>query len=214
MTLSRITALAATAAIAAVPATALAHSSSKDQRSHHSKSKKSKKRSKVRIFRAASADPSSTTTPGSTGTPSSTTTPGTNPGADVAGTVVSFTNNVLTIKLNDGSSYSGTVTKDTELDCQTATAPVTATPRSGDNGADNGENGQGDHNTGDSRRGDSNISSRQGDNNGDNEQDDDTNAAAAPPCTTDSLKPAVKIHEAELFLKSTGATWRKIEILQ
>jgi hypothetical protein len=115
-----------------------------------------------------------------------------NPGstaAQDAGKVQSFTPGtngapgVLTIKLNDGSTVSGQVTPDTEIECG---APETAM-QSHDRGDDNGG--------------------------GDDQGDDDNNENAAQNCDTSSLVPDTVVHEARLRLSGAGATWDKIELV-
>ena len=56
-----------------------------------------------------------------------------------AGTVVTFANNVLTIKLNDGSTVSGQVSTDTQIVCKTATAQMA--DAGGGSGSSDGNSG-------------------------------------------------------------------------
>jgi hypothetical protein len=110
--------------------------------------------------------------------------------ADNAGTVASFDGTKLTIQLNDGSTVSGTVNNDTEIECEAADMS-----QSNVNSDDEG----GDHNSGD-------------DNNdqGDDNDNDDNNAQN---CDTSSLTPGTIVHEAELKLSGAGAVWDKVELL-
>lgn len=123
-----------------------------------------------------------------------------------AGTVTSFANGVLTITLNDGTTVSGAVTDQTELDCM---APA---QNQGDNGGDdNGgamtnsrndggggsSSGSGDDNGGDSGSGD------------DNGGGDDGNQM----CSTAALTPGTPVAEANLEISSTGASWDKVELI-
>jgi hypothetical protein len=127
--------------------------------------------------------------------------------AQQAGTVTSFTNGILTITLNDGSTVSGAVTTQTELEC---TAPQQQ--NQGDNdGDDNGAaltNARNDHGGG--------SSSGSGDDNGggsgsgdDNGGSDDGNQM----CSTASLTPGTPVAEANLEISSTGASWDKVELI-
>src|SRR5437660_1227867 len=61
--------------------------------------------------------------------------------ADNAGTVQSFSNGVLTIMLSDGSSVSGAVTNDTELECMASDQGQTI--------HEDGDSGSGDQSSGD-----------------------------------------------------------------
>jgi hypothetical protein len=82
----------------------------------------------------------------SAATSSTTTTPTTTVTAPTqsAGTVVSFTNGVLVLKLNDNSTVSGVVGPGTRIDCVSATAPTSGQDQgsqSGDDDADEGPTG-------------------------------------------------------------------------
>ncbi|HET7049573.1 MAG TPA: hypothetical protein VFI54_15015 [Solirubrobacteraceae bacterium] len=108
--------------------------------------------------------------------------------ADNAGTVASFDGTKLTIQLNDGSTVSGTVNGDTEIECEAADMS-----QSNFNSDDEG----GDHNSGDDNN-------DQGDDNDDNEMQN---------CDASSLTPGTTVHEAELKLSGAGAVWDKVELL-
>ncbi len=100
------TVLASAALVVAVPTVALARNGHHHARHHHS-------RVRHLTFKAHRNDVSgSPTTSGSSGTTSGSTSEPT------AGTVTSFTNNVLTITLSNGNTVSGDVTNDTELKCE------------------------------------------------------------------------------------------------
>ena len=110
---------------------------------------------------------------------------------EIAGTVVSFTNGVLTIQLpGDGAgTVSGTVAAGTEIECDDDHAPATATA-SHDGSDDDNNSGPGSG----------------GDDNG----DDDNEAS----CTTNDLKPGARVHEAELTKATDGSTvFKKIELV-
>ena len=111
--------------------------------------------------------------------------------ADNAGTVASFDGTKLTIQLADGSTVSGTVNGDTEIECDAADMSQTSLHRD-----DQGR----DHSGGDDNSG-------PGNNNGDNDDNDMEN------CDTSSLTPGTIVHEAELKLSGAGAVWDKVELL-
>jgi hypothetical protein len=66
-------------------------------------------------------------------------------GSQDAGTVQSFQNGTLTIKLTDGSTVSGAVTPDTEVECQSMNDNFIRADGHGDNGGSD-DNGGGDDN--------------------------------------------------------------------
>ncbi len=111
--------------------------------------------------------------------------------ADNAGTVASFDGTKLTIQLADGSTVSGTVNGDTEIECDAADMSQTSFHR-------------------DDRRRRSQRGRRQGDNNDNNDQGDDNEMQN---CDSSSLTPGTIVHEAELKLSGAGAVWDKVELL-
>jgi hypothetical protein len=173
--------------LAFVPAAAMAR-----QHSHH---KRHHARHHARVHRVTHrrfGDVNNPATTPTTGTPSS----------DAVGTVDSFTNGTLTIKLNNGSSVSGMVTNDTEIECEASSSTVmTDTHRDG-GGGDNGGSGSGD-NAGQNSGGD------QGDQGDDNDQDDQAQQA----CTTANLTPGASVRGAELKISSAGAVWDKVDLV-
>jgi hypothetical protein len=110
--------------------------------------------------------------------------------SDNAGTVASFDGTKLTIMLNDGSTVSGNVTGDTEIECEAADTSDTSFNRDDEGG---------DNNSGDDDAG-------SGDDN-DNDNEDMQN------CGTSSLTPGTIVHEAELKLSGAGAVWDKVDLL-
>ena len=139
---------------------------------------------------------------GSASTATTPTTP-TQPGEENAGTVESFEGGVLTIKLADGSTVKGKVTKDTELHC------VPATPASGTTGDDDqGDGGdQGSWSSGDQAR----ASDFQASDQGDQDQGDDDGAQET--CTPELLKRGALVREAELELTGAGAAWERVVLV-
>lgn len=107
-----------------------------------------------------------------------------------AGTVASFDNATgkLTIALNDGSTVTGTVTPDTEIQCEAANEPAH------DNFFHKNDHGSGSGDQGD--RGD--------DNNNDNND--------MQNCDTSALTPGATVHEAELRLSGAGAIWDRVDL--
>jgi uncharacterized membrane protein YgcG len=134
--------------------------------------------------------------------------------AQQAGSVVDFTNGILTIAFTDSSgtttTISGAVTDQTELEC---TAP--AQQNQGDNdGDDNGgmlTNSRNDHGGGSSSgSGDDNGGSGSGDDNGGSGSGgDDGNQM----CSTASLTPGAPVAQANLEITSAGASWDKVELI-
>src|SRR5204863_1439679 len=95
------------------------------------------------------------------------TTPGAPP-ADAVGTIQSFSNNLLTIQLNGGSTVSGMVTNDTEIECE-AMENEPGDEFGGDIATRNRDDGPGgDHSGGDDHSG-------RGDGGDDNSRGDDGN---------------------------------------
>jgi hypothetical protein len=182
------TAVASLAILAIAPASVLAkhHSKRHHARTHHSR---------IRHERFGVITPTS-------GSSSTTTTPPVTP-TDTAGTVASpVTNNTLVIKLTDGTLVSGTITPNTEIECEAADMnDASETMHSdGDPGGGGGDNNTsgGDENGG---------GGDQGDDNGDN------NGAQNASCTSANLVMGAVVQGAELGISSAGATWDKIELV-
>lgn len=135
---------------------------------------------------------------------STTTSSGTTSGDDMqgtAGTVDSFTNGVLTIRLNDGSTVSGMVTGATELKCEA--------PENEVNDNDGNDGGSGDRNAMDDGGGSSGGDNNSGDDNGgDNDQGEDQQM-----CSTSNLTPGTVVQDAELNISSAGAVWHEVELV-
>jgi hypothetical protein len=123
--------------------------------------------------------------------PTATTTPTTTPPTS-AGTVDSFVDPVLKIKLNDaaGTIVSGMVTPDTKLECQSTTASTMGTDESGP-----GSSGGGDETSGGG---------------GDTGDDDGVDQQS---CTTAALTAGAVVQGAELSIASAGAVWDKVELV-
>jgi len=126
--------------------------------------------------------------------------------ADTAGTVQSFAGGVLTIMLNDGSTVSGTVTGDTEIECMA--------PEQNDAVHEDGDGGSGDQ----SGDGDQSISGDdQGDAAEENEaanenENENENEDQAQNCSTSNLTPGTVVREAVLRITSAGSVWKDVEL--
>jgi hypothetical protein len=116
-------------------------------------------------------------------------------GGQQAGTVTSFANGILTITLNDGSTVSGAVTDQTELDCM---APETTVQSEDGDG--------GDSNSGPGSGGDDNNSGDTGDDNGGGDDD-------GGMCTTASLTPGTPVAAARLEISGSGNNWDQVELV-
>jgi hypothetical protein len=116
---------------------------------------------------------------------------------DNAGMVASFDGTKLTIELADGSTVSGTVDNDTEIECEGIDDSHTSFHRD-DHGS--GQSGGDDH-------GD------RGDDNGDRGDRGDDNDNEMENCDTSDLTPGTIVHEARLRLSGAGAVWDKVELL-
>jgi hypothetical protein len=122
------------------------------------------------------------------------------PSSGDAGTIVSFTNGVLTIKLTDNSTISGTVTGDTEIECRTAAA----TPQG------NGDDSSGDSSDGPAGPAGPQTASDSRDDNGGG--DDDNGEGADQGCGTQALVAGATVHEAELRVGPSGSVFLDVEV--
>jgi hypothetical protein len=153
---------------------------------------------RVHVLAIGAASGSSTTTNPSTGT---TTTPTSN---ESGGTVTSYTNGVLTITLNDGTTMiSGQVTEDTQIGCRPATPA--ATPGEDQDADDQGSSAGGDQGAG--AQGANQQGGQDGSHDGGGDQGEES-------CTTAALVKGAIVRRAELRLSSFGAVWEKIDLIQ
>jgi hypothetical protein len=143
---------------------------------HHSSPQTHKHRSHVRVVHIGEAGST-----GSTGATGATTPPMT------AGTVVSFTNGVLTIKLNDGTMTSGQVSQDTQIDCASAVSPS----------EDQGDDDQGDDDQGDGGGNQTSFGGR-----GDDEGQGGMACAA--------IMAGTGVIAADLRISPTGSFWERV----
>jgi hypothetical protein len=116
---------------------------------------------------------------------------GTDDEDEVTGTVVSFTNNVLTIQLpgTGAGTVSGTVTDATEIECENDNEDDDAPTASASHDGSDDNSGSGSQSSGSDDAGD--------DDNGD---DEDGN------CSTANLTQGAVVHEAEFQTASDGST--------
>ena len=201
-----IIALLGAVVMAAVPAAALAHGTSR----HHQARHHAKRHARVRLRHFTAADS------GSTGTTSGSPTA---PGSNDAGKVASFdaSTGKLVITLSDGSAVTGTVTNDTELQCESA---ASSSSQSGSMQSDEQSSGQDDGPSsgsddsateGQDDQGDQTDQTDQTDQGDSNDQGDDDGAPQS--CSTSNLTPGTTVHEAELAISSTGAVWRGVDLV-
>ena len=128
---------------------------------------------------------------------------GVDDGDETTGTVDSFNDGVLVIKLPDGSTVSGKVTDATEIKCEdgehgdddsapTATAAEHGDDDQGDDHGDDGDNSGPGHE-------------------GDDDQGEDQPQAA---CDATALTPGAAVHEADLEIENGTATWEEVELVR
>ena len=140
-------------------------------------------------------------------------------GEEIVGTIKSFdpATGVLTITDVNGQDTSGTVTDGTEIKCESEDEDEDAEHHRGrDHGEDDGSLMAADH--GD----DDNSGPGNGDDRGDDGDDDNSGPGSDREhdgdednvCTTDDLTPGTSVHEADLELTSTGATWEEVELVK
>ena len=121
-------------------------------------------------------------------------------GSENTGTVDSFENGVLTIKLVTGKTLSATVDGNTEIECD---------PTAGDDrGHDEGDDDQGDDN--DDHGDDRSVTSLGDDDAGD---DDDPGDDDTEQCGTEALVSGAKVLEADLHVVNGDAIWESVELL-
>jgi hypothetical protein len=199
-----LTAVASALLVLGVPGVALAHHGKRHQHVRHSRTHRAGQ-ARLLVFGSATGPVAGTPTPSA---PTTIT-----PSGETAGTIESFADPVLTIKLNDLSLVSGKVTAQTQIVCRSATPPTTGDDDQGagdDEGDESDEHAvsarahAADHSSGDAS--DEDGSDDQG--SGDDEQ------SAPQSCTKADLVHGATVGEAELSLSSAGAVWEKVEIIK
>lgn len=173
--------MASAALCVAVPTVALAHNGGRHHKRHHH----SRVRHEKFLGHRHAGDVSGSPTTGpTTGAP------------PAAGTVTSFTNNVLMITLANGNTVSGTVTGDTEIRCENPEM------QNGDNDGD--DNGGGDE------QGDAVFHHSDGGGSGDgggDQGDDNGNDQMCTPTV------GMSVAKAELTINGNGAFWNEVELI-
>jgi hypothetical protein len=135
--------------------------------------------------------------------------------AENAGTVQSFSNGILTIALSNGNTVSGTVGRDTEIECMSS-AGSQMLHEDGDAGSGS-QSGDGD----DSGSADNEAQGPGGDQGGDQgddpaeDQGDDQGEEqgadqAENACSTANLIPGALVRDAELRISGSGSAWKKV----
>jgi hypothetical protein len=188
----------------AVPGAALAHHGHGRHHHRHHHGKAHARHAKFRLVHIGST----TATPVS---PSATP-----PTPENAGTVASYTNGVLTLTLNDGSTVSGKVTNRTRIGCVKATPTTAALTGSPAHGPGD-DNGQGD----DRGRGDMGQQSDHGSGewrHGEHGDDGDSHCggpgASEPPCDSSALVAGAVVRAAELRIGPGGAEFESVLLVR
>jgi hypothetical protein len=135
-----------------------------------------------------------------------------------AGTVSSFADGRLTIRLNDGSTVSGAVNRLSEIECEMPEfmQPADQGPGgsgSGSSGGPGNDNGQDDpgHNAGDDN-GHDGPGHNAGDDNGQGGPDNDPgHDDGQRRCTT--IAPGMVVRDATLTLTGFGAVWTRVDLI-
>jgi hypothetical protein len=212
---SLLTVVGIVALVLAAPSAALAHHGH-----HHHKGKAKAHHAKFRFVHIGANTASTVSTPSTGAGTTSPTTPTTPPPPENAGTVASYTNGVLTLTLNDGSTVSGKVTNDTKIECVKATpTPPAGTEEESTDQSQGDDNGQGDDQSrgdtgqqGDHESGDSGES--QQDEQGDNGDDDAAPGVTEPPCDSSALVPKAIVRAAELRIGPGGTEFESILLVR
>jgi hypothetical protein len=140
--------------------------------------------------------------------------------SDNAGTVLSFdpATNKLVIQLNsDNSPVSGTVTPDTQIECDSASTSSNMGHdfafRKNDHGGGGGDNSSASSDQGDNDDQAGNSDQGDSDDQAGNSDQGDSDDNSSQSCGTSSLTPGAIVHEAELRLSGAGATWDKVNLI-
>jgi hypothetical protein len=124
--------------------------------------------------------------------------------SDSAGTIASFTNGVLTITLNDGSTVSGKVTERTEIECPAPSSAAPAPASSSFGEREHGDDGHFDNSSDDSSSG--------SDGEGGDCPGHEGDGAQNEHCTSAALVPGASVKEAFLSVGNEGSNWVKVEL--
>jgi hypothetical protein len=136
-----------------------------------------------------------------------------------AGTVESFANGVLAIKLVDGTTLSGKVTEQTEIECETAGRFESDEQDDGERGDDDDDRGRDE--SGDRGDRDDDEDGDRGGRDDDEDEDDDRARGSGAgddddetPCGPEALTAGAVVHEAELNASSDGAVFTEVELVK
>lgn len=129
------------------------------------------------------------------------------------GTVASFDGRTLAIRLNNGSTVSGAVNRDTEIRCAALDRGFLA--RNDDHG---GGGGPGDSSGSSGGPGDSSGSSGdrgndRGDDRGDDNDNDRNDDNDMRNCGLINLRPGTVVHDADLRFSPVGPIWQEVELV-
>jgi hypothetical protein len=179
--------LTSLAVLAAIPSASLAKDHpNRDRHARHDRREHARRHARLhnRLERFGTGQGGTTATPA--------------PTTSDAGTVQSFQNNVLVIKLNDGSTISGTIDRNTEVECEAMDENVgrdDGGPGSSGRGAgrDGGDRHGGDNGGGDGNRG--------GDDDGGNAN-----------CLMALQTPGTAVRDASLSVSSAGSFWDRVDL--
>jgi hypothetical protein len=211
-----IAVLSISALTLAAPVGALAahhHATGRHHAAHHSsRVRHAARRHLIRVgaIGAAAGSTGTTGTSGTTGTTGTTSTTGPVGTIEPVGTVTSFSAEVLTITLTDGTVLTGKVTSRTDVGCL---PPPGAEGRQGE---DDGPDGQGSNEGGASGtnagRGDFHASAIRAQDGMGEEGDDSEDEGEQAACST-SLLPGAKVAGAELAIGPSGTVWDRVELV-
>lgn len=121
---------------------------------------------------------------------------GTRDGAEQAGVVTSFEGGKLTIDLANGSSVSGLVTGDTEIECETE------------------DQEEADNDDGPSARASSDDESGSDEESDETPDEGEADEDDGERCSTADLVPGARVHEAEGRLTADGLVFEEIELVK
>jgi hypothetical protein len=132
-----------------------------------------------------------------------------------AGTVASFANGRLTIRLNDGSSVTGAVNRFGEIECEMPEFMHRADQGPGGSGSgSSGGPGDGNGQNGNDRNGNGQDGPghNDGNGNGQNGQDNDPgDDNGQRQCTM--IAPGMVVRDATLTLTGFGAVWTRVDLI-
>jgi hypothetical protein len=190
-----------------VPALAAAHSG-RHHRAHHARTRHHRRHGQAPAANGAltPSGPVSSTSGGAGSTPTAPAGPTTG-STELAGTVQSFNEGILTIALSGGGTVSGRVTEGTEIECKSAGGgdDQGSGEDVGDEGGQDGEEAGDEGGSGQSREGaDARMRSDAA-----GEGSDDGGSS----CTTAALVANASIAEAELSVVAGGAVWDHIVVI-